>query len=195
MAINDAGEIKKKNIEAQKFFKKYLKFKYVLIAIILAILFSMYKGVFKAGVLMVAFTPLIVYSMRVSKFIPNLNIELLSATSLLLGYLFGSIPTLIFSLVAGFYGIYKANYVTYLFIIRIIVTAIITALMPILFKIEFNLYFILGILIMNVVLYFIYLVVDPDPVQNTTHRVSHLFWNLLVVRFIYVALYGLVSHI
>jgi hypothetical protein len=195
MAINDAVGIKKKNIEVQKFFRRYFKLRFIIIIVIFILLFLLYKGFFKAAILMLIFTPTVVYSMRISKFIPNLNIEVLSASSLLIGYLYGPIPAAFFAIVVGFFGIFKSNYVTYLFIVRIICTALVAAIMSFYTSINFNLNFILGILLMNVILWFVYLVIDPDPLQNVTHRISHLFWNLLVVRFIYVALYELVKRI
>lgn len=163
-----------------------------MLAIILILALSIFTDIFKAAILILIFTPSIVYTLRASKFIPHLNIETLSASTLLLGYLHGPMIAFIFALAAGMYGLLKSNFIRYLMIVRIIVTAIVGAIMAFFTSMNFNTNFIVGILVMNVLLYFIYMVIDPDIIQNYTHRASHLIWNLLVVRFIFILIYDLI---
>ena len=187
------NQLTNKNKRIERLFKKYFKVKYVLISLIAILLLSLFNNIFKALILIAIFLPLVVWTFQVSRFIPHINIETLSASTLLLGYIFGPLVALIFGLSAGMFGLFKANFIRYLMVVRIIVTALVGFGMAFFTNIDFNLNFIIGILAMNIILYFIYLVIDPDPIQNVTHRASHLLWNLFLVRFIFVALYYLIN--
>ncbi len=150
----------------------------------------------KAIILIAIFTPLVVFSLQISKFVKHINVELLSASTLLLGYLHGPIIATVFCFLAGFYGSFKISFIRFLMIVRIVITALIGFFMTF-FKdnLDFNTYFIIGIVVMNIVAFFVYLVIDPDPIQNYTHRISHLLWNLTVVRLVYIVIYNLVTII
>jgi len=146
----------------------------------------------KAIILIAIFTPLVVYSLQISKFVKHINVEVLSASTLLLGYLHGPIVATVFCFLAGFYGSFKISFIRFLMIVRIVITAIIGLILTF-FRdnLDFSTYFIVGILVMNVVAFFVYLVIDPDPIQNYTHRISHLLWNLSVVRLVYIAIFNI----
>ncbi len=148
----------------------------------------------KAIILIAIFTPLVVYSLQISKFIKHINVELLSASTLLLGYLHGPIVATIFCFLAGFYGSFKISFIRFLMIVRIFITALVGLIMTFFIdSFDFSTYFIIGIIVMNIVAFFVYLVIDPDPIQNYTHRISHLLWNLTVVRLVYFAIYTIIT--
>ena len=150
----------------------------------------------KAIILIAIFTPLVVFSLQISKFIKHMNVELLSASTLLLGYLHGPIVATVFCFLAGFYGSFKISFIRFLMIVRIFITAFVVLILTFFSnRLDFSTYFIIGIIVMNIVAFFVYLVIDPDPVQNYTHRASHLIWNLTVVRLVYLAIYTIINLI
>ena len=102
---------------------------------------------------------------------------------------------LIFGIIAGFYGMYKSSHIKYLMIIRVVVTALVGFVMAFFTNIDFNLNFIIGIIAMNVILYFLYLLVDPDPIQNYTHRASHILSNIFLLRYLFLLLYNIIKII
>jgi len=184
-----------KNKKLEQFLNKYFNLKTLLAIIILIVLMASFTDFFKILILMAIFIPMAAYSMMATRLIPHIAVETLSGSVLLLGYLYGPIVALVFGFVGGFYGLYKSGHIRYLMIVRIIVTAIVGALMSFFTGITFNLNFIIGIVAMNVVLFFVYLVIDPDPIQNYTHRASHLLSNVLILRYLFLGLYALVTLI
>ena len=156
----------------------------------------MFTNFMKAIILIAIFTPLVVFSLQISKFIKHMNVELLSASTLLLGYLHGPIVATVFCFLAGFYGSFKISFIRFLMIVRIFITAFVVLIMTFFSdRLDFSTYFIIGIIVMNIVAFFVYLVIDPDPIQNYTHRISHLLWNLTVVRLVYLAIYTIITII
>ena len=125
------------------------------------------------------------------KMVPHINVELLAPCVLLLGYLYGPLVPVVFGPIAGFYGMFKSGHIRFLMIVRIVVCSIVASVMSFFTNLSFNANFIIGILVMNVILFFIYLVLDPDPIQNYTHRMSHLLSNIVIIRYLFLALYKL----
>lgn len=185
----DKKTIYQKNKQMQVLFDKYFKLKYLLIGLILIFMFSIYKEFIIIFILCVIFIPLNAISMLAGKMIPHITVELLASCTLLLGYMFGPVMALIFGPVAGFYGMFKSGHIRYLGIIRVFIISIVCGIMALFTGISFNLNYIIGILLMNIISFFIYLIVDPDPIQNYTHRASHILSNIFILRFVFIALH------
>jgi len=173
--------------------KKYFNVKYVLIGIIVFLLFAMFGDIFKAMVLLVIFFPLGAYSMKIAKIVPHIDVEIVSGATLLIGYLHGPALAVIYCIMTGFYGMILVSHIRFLKVVRFMVTALSAFIMAFFTNLSFNTNFIIGIILMNVIAYFVYLVLDPDPIQNITHRLSHLAWNLIVMRLIFTAAYDLIN--
>lgn len=184
-------KIKSRNKAVQRFIDKYFKTRYYLILIIGLLLFFLYSKLFMAAFLMIIFIPLVAYSFVLSKVIPHINVDLLSGTSLLLGYLYGPTLVVIYTLVAGFYSLYKSSHVRFLLMIRIFGVAMTSFVMAMMTHLDFNMNFIIGIVAQNIILFFVYKIVDPDPIQNYSHRISHLISNLLILRYVFLAIYSI----
>ena len=185
-----------KNKKVESLLNKYFNLKTLLAAVILIILMASFTDFFMILILMAILIPLAAYSMLATRLIPHIAVETLSGSVLLLGYHYGPLVALVFGLIGGFYGLYKSGHIRYLMIVRIVTTAIVGAGMAFPFFTEnysFNLVFIIGIVAMNVVLFFIYQIIDPDPIQNYTHRGSHLLSNVLILRYLFLGLHWILN--
>jgi len=173
----------------------YFTTRNVLIAIICAIILIAYKDLLKTLILLAIFIPLGVESLRISRFIPSIDIEIVSGGALLIGYLQGPLPAFIFGIVAGFYGMVKANHIRFFKVVKFVITAIVAAGMAFFNELSFNMCFIIGIILINGVGFIIFTILDPSPLENLMHRGSHTIWNLLVVRFLFVAIYDILKFL
>jgi hypothetical protein len=186
--IKKQKNISKKNAQLKKYLDKYFKLRYLLLLAIGILALALFSDFMIVVILMVAFLPVIAWSQILSKIIPHINVDLLSGVSALLGYLYGPWITLVYTIFAGFYALYKSSFIRYLQVVRVIFVGLTNFVMAYFTDMSFNQYFIIGILIQNVILYFVYSVLDPDPIQNYTHRGTHLLSNLLIIRYIFVPL-------
>jgi len=171
--------------------RRHLTVRNFFLGISFLILFFLYKNVVKGIFLAITFIPLAVVTIRASRFIPHVNIESVTASSLLLAYLYGPNLASIFALVAGMYGLFKANFIRFLLIVNWIHLIMTLYLMSLLKGLSFDMYFIIGILLKNLISFLILLVLDPDQIQNITHRITHTIWNLAIARLLFLVIYDL----
>lgn len=180
--------ISKRNAQLKKYLDKYFRLRYILLLVIGILALALFSDFMIVVVLMILFLPAIAWSQILSKIIPHINVDLLSGVSAILGYLYGPWITLVYTIFSGFYALYKSSFIRYLQVVRVIFVALTNFVMAYFTNMSFNQYFIIGIIAQNVVLYFVYSVLDPDPIQNYTHRGTHLLSNILIIRYVAVAL-------
>ncbi|MFH0876556.1 MAG: hypothetical protein V1859_11575 [archaeon] len=180
-------------LKIEKTLRKYLTFRYILIGIIGFILFLLYTDYFKGLFLMVIFLPLALYTTRITKFIEGVTIETHTASTVLMGFLYGpQIGELCGFILTGwaYIGNGVAKVRAYLDIGYTILAGYIAGWLS-LKGLSFGMTFTLAILAKNIFSFLLnHFFFDPDKMSNLTYRISHLFLNVLIYRLFFEVLYN-----
>ncbi|MBN2422875.1 hypothetical protein JXB41_06620 [Candidatus Woesearchaeota archaeon] len=177
------------------FFKKFFTLRVFLAGIIVLLLLFLFTDFIKGTILVIIFIPMAVVSQRVSRFIPHINLETVTAGALLLTYMYNPVIGSIFTMTVGMYALIKASFVRFLMIINL-THSVMTLFIMILFKnLDFSAYFIIGILVKNLISYVAFVFLDPDQIQNIIHRISHTIFNIAIYRLFFILIYRVINLI
>lgn len=178
-----------------KLAKKYLDTKKILIILLVLVLVLAFSQAFKGILLLIIFLPMAKYSVRATAFIPHVTIETYTASSLLMTYLFGPITGFLSALVLGFYGYLSNGISKFLALVNVFVTSITCFIVGLLVQshifgtLSFTIVFSFGIILDNVIAYFVFLVLDPDQLQNRIYRATHILYNLFITQLFFSLIY------
>ena len=186
--VYNKKKIKKKY---SKLIEKYLTTKWILIVLLLLFLLLLFSQAFKGILLLVALVPLAKYSVRVTRFVNYITLETYTASAILFGYIYGPVPGLLTGLFLGLYG-YLSNSVTkFLALMNVFVAAVTAFVVGYFGSMNFSIFFIFAILLFNIIAYIVFFFLDPDQLQNITYRITHVLWNIGVVRLIFMLIFDL----
>ena len=74
--------IQRRNKQVQSLFDRYFRLKFLLIGVIFFLLYLVFSDAIKVIVLFVILMPVVEFSMKYSNFVPHINIEFLSGSTL-----------------------------------------------------------------------------------------------------------------
>jgi hypothetical protein len=189
---------KRQNLKYEEAFKHYFSKKYLIIGLLVLLVILLFKNSIVGIALTALFIPMSKYTVRVTRFVNYITFETYTASTIMMAFMYGSTAGLWSGLFFGLYG-YLSNSVTkFLALLNVFVAAIMGFLIGMFrdsFHNDFNMAFIVAILVNNVIAYFIFLVMDPDQVQNVTYRITHVLWNIFVVRLFFLVIYDVARSI
>ncbi len=173
-------------------FKTYFTPRNLIIGFILLFLTLILSNIVKGAVLMILFFPLALYSARVTKFINGVTLETATASSVLMGYIYGPSIGALSAFVLTTWS-YVANSIVKLrAYLDIIFTTIAGFLAGYLKTMGFNftMVFIISIVIKNIVAFILnHFFFDPDKIGNMIYRVTHIILNIFIYRLLFELIY------
>lgn len=174
--------------------KKYLDTKKILIIFILLILILMFSKAFKGILLLLILIPLTKYSIRLTAFVPHVTLETYTGSALLMAYIYGPVAGALTALVLGIYGYFSNSITKFLALLNVFVATFTSLFIGFLVQHKlinfgFTKTFIIGIILNNIISYFVFLVFDPDQIQNIIYRTTHVIWNCFISQLFFTLLY------
>lgn len=184
--VYNKKKIKKKY---SKLIEKYLTTKWILIVLLLLFLILLFSQAFKGILLLIVLVPLSKYTVRVTRFVNYITLETYTGSAILFGYIYGPMPGLLTGLFLGMYG-YLSNSVTkFLALMNVFVSCITGFVVGYFSFMNFSTVFIYAILFNNLFASILFFFLDPDQLQNITYRITHVFWNIGIVRLIFIFIF------
>ncbi|MEM3374609.1 MAG: hypothetical protein QXE31_05305 [Candidatus Woesearchaeota archaeon] len=176
--------------------KKYLDTKKILVIFIALILILMFSKAFKGILLIILFIPLVHYSVRITRFVPHITLETYTGSAILMAYLYGPAAGALSALVLGIYGYFSNGVTKFLALLNVFVATLTGFVFGFLVQhkllnLGFSSTFFVAILFNNIVSYFVFLVFDPDQIQNVIYRITHVIWNGFISILFFTLLYNL----
>lgn len=177
------------------FLKK--KSKLILLAVILLVLFS--DKIIMLG-LMFAFFTLGVYTMKIAKLVPHINIESVTAASIFIGYVWGWKLAFPFGFFTALYGFMEASQLKHTTIVASLLSGLSGIVAFIFRSLGYNFWpaFTVTFIIKGIISYFTFSAITPDPIENFIHSVFDPLFNIFIwsqlmnIIFIIMAKLGMV---
>jgi len=186
--VYNKKKIKKKY---SKLIEKYFSMKWILVVLILLFLMLLFSQAFKGILLLIVLIPLAKYTVRITKFINYITLETYTGSAILFGYIYGPVAGLLTALLLGLYA-YLSNSVTkFLALMNVFITAITGFVVGYFGHMGFSTVFIYAILLNNIIAYVIFFFLDPDQLQNVIYRITHVLWNIGLVRLLFVLIFNI----
>ena len=182
----------KKRNKILEFLKAHHKL--LLLGVISLILFHNYLVLI---VLFIIFGLLGMASLKVGTIVPHISIETISASAVLIGYVWGWKFGLAFGLLFGFYAHVKLSFIKLKTIINTLlmgicgVIAAIFASLNYSFTIAFMLTFVVRMVLNNI----IFPLVEPDMMENLVHGFGDPIFNMLITYQFMNVIYNIIMHL
>ncbi len=172
---------------------KYLTLRNFLITAIGLLLYFIFPKYFQAVLLIAIFYPIGQFSVKTSKYVRNLSIEMVTSFSIFLGYVYGWQWGFFYGVVLGTY-MWMQTSIKAKTIVSIIATgmaAYFGHLTAIWFPNNFLIAYLVAITMRNVIAFFMFMPFNP-MMQNLIYTVSDAFWNTLIMSVFLNILYSIV---
>jgi hypothetical protein len=178
----------------QKKWQKLLQdnLKFILLGLILVIIFRSY--VIRI-LLFIALGMLGVLTLQMTRFVPDVSFETITAGAVLLGYLYGWKFAAVFALFWGIYGfikISKLNQISITMILFMLVSAVLADIFAHL-GYQFWLTYILTFILRGILSYPVMQLVNPNVLKNVVHAVGDTIFNIAVAIHIFNLLFELLQ--
>ncbi|MEM3373611.1 MAG: hypothetical protein QXE31_00145 [Candidatus Woesearchaeota archaeon] len=170
--------------------KKYLTLRNLLIFGLVFILYLMFSNLAKAIIFMALFSPLCIISIKVSRVVPNANVQLITPLTLLLSYLFGFPVGFIFGTILGLYFWSTAYSISQFVLMEVFLNAIVAFLANYIktnFALNFTITYFVVMIIQKILYFFGGLAIGGNPMENTIHTISSSITHLIIApSFIFI---------
>jgi hypothetical protein len=190
---------KKKTVELDKKnypfdIKKYLNLRNILLILFLAIIYFVFPKYVQPIILIIAIYPLSLLSVKTSKYVKTLNVEILTPMTIFIGYVYGWQWAMFYGFVLGSYmwSQTSLNSMTFVNCITYIFSAYFGYLAHIWFPNNFILGYIIAVSIRNVITFIMFLFFNPSLFENITHTLSEVMTNTLLAPIFLNLLYKLI---
>jgi hypothetical protein len=185
--------------KVNKILRKYLTLRYLIIGIIIIVLLLIFEDFVKGIILTAIFIPMGVYSVRATRFVNYITLETVSASAILMGFMFGPIIGFFFGLFVLMFSYIKSSVTKLTAVVDCFLTGF-AGIVPFVIKnffpsISFSSAFIVGILTKNIIGWIVFIFLDPDQLQNITYRTTHIIWNIVIVRLLFILIYNVINLI
>ncbi len=177
-------------------FRKYLTVRNIIIFLIMVILYLTFPDYMQAIVLMIAFYPISLFTVKTTKYMRGMGIETITSFTIFLGYVYGWKIGMFFGFGIGTYIWAQAGMNQ-----KTLVQCLINALCAFLgnwasgFNMNFFWAYCIAAVIRNIVTFIVFLAVNPDIFNNALHTITDFVWNTLILSHIMNLLYDLVRLI
>ncbi|MBT3463528.1 hypothetical protein HOD20_01865 [archaeon] len=174
---------KKPPFNISKFLEKNLKW----ILIILIIFIVMHEYIVRI-ILVLALGIFGVYTLEITRFVPDVSFETVTAASVLFGYLYGWKFATAFALIFGIYGhvkISKMNQISITIILFMVFSAVLADFLA-KFGYPFWVVFIGTFVLRAIVSYPVMQLVNPNVLKNMVHAVGDTVFNIAVVIHVFI---------
>jgi hypothetical protein len=180
-----------------KSIKQYLTFRNILIAAILFILYLMFSSYVLAVVIMVIIFPISILSIKTSKIVPNMNVEIVTAFSFFLAYFFGMPVGIFYGVILGAYMWSTAFAVNQFIMLNVVLNGLCAFLGQYFHTAgwEFYVGFQIAMIARNVLTFAIGPLIGGSPVENTMHAVTDALWSMIVLAPILSIFAGIMAFI
>ncbi|MEK6916519.1 MAG: hypothetical protein AABW92_02130, partial [Nanoarchaeota archaeon] len=177
--------------------KKYLTLRNFLIAGIAIIIYLMFADLAKAILFMVLFVPAGTLSIKITRVLPQANLEIVTPCSFFLGYLYGWPTGVFFGVILGAY-IWAVAYPISQFVVMNLFLNGLTAVMGYYFATtlgwQFTFAYFIGMGIRNVLFFGIGSMMG-NPMENLMHTISAIFGNMVLFPTFMIFLYNVANII
>lgn len=173
--------------------KKYLTLRNVLLAGLIVIIYMMFSNLAKAIIFIIIFAPLCTMSIKITRVIPNANVQLITPFTFFIGYRFGWPLGVFFGVLLGLYFWSTAYSISQFVLLEVFlngILAVIANFMANTFSWSFLVAYIIGMLIQKVLYFTMGLAIGGNPVENTIHTVSSTITHILILPTIMVIIYN-----
>ncbi|MFH2021469.1 MAG: hypothetical protein ABIJ34_08720 [archaeon] len=170
-------------------------FKLIILAGIAMILFNRYVILI---VLTAIFTVMGVETQKISRIVPHINVETITPSSILIGYLYGWKIGLLFGLGLGMYSFFRVSLIKLTSITSALLMALSAVLADLFKSLGFSFYiaFIIVMVIRSNIGFFLFNQINPDMLENFMHGyvegLFHIFITLQLMQVIYIVVSPLI---
>ena len=174
--------------------KKYLTLRNLLIMLLLITLYLFFAKDIQAILLIIVFYPISLFAARTTKYVKHVSTDTIAAFTVFLGYLYGWKWGLFFGLGIGLviWSQTALNLLTMINLTTYGVAAIAGHLSAGWFGSEFYTGYVVAIMIRNVYAFTVFLLFNPNVVENFTHTFSEFITNTLLYPIVLNILYGVI---
>ncbi len=154
--------------------------KYFLIATLVLLIFHKYIVVILLGII---FTVLGTITVRVTKFVPHISVETISASAILFGFVWGWKAGLIFGVGAGLFAAVYNGFLKLTTIVNSLFMGLCGVLAALFDSLGYNftVAFLLTFLIRSNLGFFVFQFIKPDFFENMVHSYGDALFNVLIV--------------
>ena len=178
--------------------KKHITLRNFLIAGIALIIYLMFADLAKAILFTALFVPLGTVSIKVTRLLPQANIEVITPCSFFLGYLYGWPVGVFYGVILGAY-MWSTAYSISQFVVMSLFLNGVSAFMGHYFSTSFGWSFtfayLLAMGIRNILYFTIGLLIGGNPVENTMHTITATLTNMLIFPTFMIMLYNIATII
>ncbi|MBN1502277.1 hypothetical protein JW930_01930 [Candidatus Woesearchaeota archaeon] len=178
-----------KKVDLKTFLTKNLRF--ILLGLLLLAVFHSY---IVQIVLMLMLAILGVYSLRVTRMVPHISVETISASAILFGYLYGWQVGLAFGVIVGIAGYIMISLMKLTTIVNALFMGLCGVLAALFHNLNFSFQgaFIVSFTIRAFLGYPTFSTLNPGLVENIMHSFGDALFNIAITMQIMTLLYGLI---
>jgi hypothetical protein len=179
----------KKNIE------EYIKKNYRLLLVVAIALLVFHKYIIII-VLFLLFGFMGMYSLKVTRMVPNISVETITSSSILFGYVWGWKLGLAFGVIFGLYGYTKISFLKLTTIVNALFMGLAGVTASLFASLGYSFWwsFFLSYIIRANLGFFVFSFLQPNVVENVMHSYGDAIFNVLIVYQLMQAIYSIVVH-
>lgn len=163
--------------------KKYLTLRNVLLLGFVVVIYLMFSNLAKAIIFMFLFAPLCTMSIKVTRIIPNANVQLITPFTFFLGYKFGWPIAVFFGVLLGLYFWSTAYSISQFVLLEVFLNGIVAVIASFFSTLPwtFVIAYIIGMIIQKILYFTMGLAIGGNPVENTIHTISSTITHIIVL--------------
>jgi hypothetical protein len=181
-----------------KSIKKYLTLRNLLILGLAVVIYLMFSNLAKAIFFIILSAPLCTLSIKVTRVIPNANVQIITPMTLFLSYLFGWPIGVFYGFILGLYFWSTAYSISQFVLLEVFLNAVVAFAadyMKVSLLIPFTYTYFICMAIQKVLYFTLGLAIGGNPVENTIHTVSSSITHFIIVPPFVFLLYNITSMI
>ena len=184
----------KKKVKKREFkgIRKYLTLRNLLIAALLIILYLMFSDLAKAIFFMVLFVPVGILSIKLTRVLPQMDMETLTTSSFFLGFLYGWPTGTFFGVILGAYIWLTAFSLSQFVMLSVFLNGLAAVLGHVFnasFGWSFQVAYFVAMGIRNALYFLLGLAIGGNPVENTIHTFTSILTNMILLPSLIFILY------
>ncbi len=177
--------------------KKYLTMRNFLLFLLLFVLYLFYPQYVQPIILIAVLYPISLLSIRSTKYIKYLNTEIVTPFTIFIGYVYGWQWALFYGFVLGFFmwAQTSLNTLTMINLLTYVLSAFLGYWASLLYPGQFMKGYLIAVTIRNVITFFVFLLFNPDPLENLTHTFAAFMTNTILLPLFLNLLYKFIMFI
>jgi len=172
--------------------KKYLTTRNLLLLGLLLVFYIFFPQYVQPIILIAILYPISLLSIRSTKYVKYLNTEIVTPFTIFIGYVYGWQWAIFYGFFLGFFMWAQSslNTLTMINCLTYVLSAFLGYWASLLYPGAFMKGYLIAVTIRNVITFFVFLMFNPDPLENLTHTFAAFMTNTIILPLFLNMLYN-----